>query len=763
MTRKTFPIVELIPLLEFLNPNTKMRKFFTLLCAILPLLTQAQLTAKSLKTSSGTFVGFYQWTPSGWSTSTEKYPVIIFLHGVGERGNGTTELSRVTNVALPRYLKNGTKSMRYYVNGKWQTFVVLAPQLPTAYSSWQNSYVDAMIDYAVKYLKGDPNRIILTGLSMGGGGVWKYASASLTNAAKLAAIVPVCATCSMSSASNIASNSLAVWGFHSVNDPRVGVGCTRDAIAKINALGPKIPAIFTPYTIASHSIWDMAYDDIYKFQNPHVFEWMLGQNKTMGANRAPAVSAGSDVSTKTGTAKAVLTGNATDGDGTIWKYVWRKVSGPSGAKMVDSLSRTLTVTGLTTAGTYVYKLIGSDNNVYWNTDEVKILVTTGAATGNISPVANAGSDKTVLLPSTSVSVSGSGSSDADGTIASYSWTKISGPSGGTISAPGSSSTTISSLVAGTYIYRLTVKDNSGATDTDDITITVSSSGSTSAPKVNAGADQRIITPEDAANLTALATDDGTISSYLWSQVEGPSTAVIGSKASKSTSVSGLKLGRYKFNIKVTDNSGLTASDQLYVSVKARPVSKTGVDKTITGTSTSLSSAGSYDPDGTIVKYEWFQKSGPGTAKFGTPGGTSTTVSSLVKGTYFFILRVWDNDGFADTDGIYVTVSGTSSANLTSETSYASEQNALTATEEKITAYPNPVRSTTNVTLSSKATGITYINVFDLNGKLLKRISTNKSTQVFTQPVDMSGLIPGSYQIQAQINGSTKLLTRVIKQ
>ena len=740
-----------------------MRKFITLICAFLPLLLQAQLTAKSLKTSSGLFVGFYQHTPSGWSTSTEKYPVIIFLHGLGERGNGTTELVRVSKVALPKYISQQTKTMRYYVNGKWQSFVVLAPQLPTAYSSWQNSYVDAMIDYAVKYLKGDPNRIILTGLSMGGGGVWKYASASATNAAKLAAIVPVCATCQMTSATNIASNNLAVWGFHSINDPRVGVACTKDAVAKINAASPKIPAIFTAYTVASHSIWDMAYDDIYKYQNPHVFEWMLGQNKSMGANKAPSVSAGSDVSIKTGTAKAILSGTASDGDGTIWKYIWRKVSGPSGAKMVDSLSKTLTVTGLTTAGTYVYKLISADNNVYWNTDEVKILVTTGAATGNVTPVANAGSDKTVILPTTSVSVSGTGSSDADGSIASYSWTKVSGPSGGTIAAPTSASTTISSLVAGTYIYRLTVKDNAGATDTDDLTITVSNSSTSSAPKVSAGADQVIIYPENAANVTASATDDGTISSYLWSQLEGPSTATIASKTSKSTSISGLKFGRYRFNVKVTDNSGLSTSDQVYVYLKARPIAVTTPDKTITGTSTGLSSSGSSDPDGTIVKYEWFQKSGPTTAKIGTPNGATTTVSSLVKGTYFFVLRVWDNDGYANTEGVYVTVAATSTANLTGETSYTSEQTALTATAEKITAYPNPVRSTTNVTLSSKATGLTYINVYDVNGKLIKRISTNKSTQVFTQPVDMSGLIPGTYQIQAQINNSTNLLTRVIKQ
>jgi len=750
-----------------------MRKIVTLVCVLLPFLSQSQtLTAKGLKASNGSFVGFYQWTPSGWSTSTEKYPVIIFLHGVGERGNGTTELYKVTNTALPKYLKYGTKPMRYHVNGKWQSFVVLAPQLSTAYGAWQNYIVDEMINYAVKYLKGDPNRIILTGLSLGGGGVWKYASASSSNASKLAAIVPICATCAMSSASNIASNYLAVWGFHSVNDPRVSVSCTRDAIAKINAANPKIPALFTPYTVGSHVIWDYAYDDIYKYQDPHVFEWMLGQNKSMGSNKPPSVSGGPDVSVTTGTGKAVLNGNASDGDGTIWKYIWRKVSGPSGSKMVDSLSRTLTVTGLTTAGTYVYKLVAVDNNVYWNVDEVKIVVTSGAATGNISPIANAGSDKTVTLPTTSVSVSGSGSSDPDGSIASYAWTKISGPSGSTIASPSSSSTTISGLVAGTYTFRLTVKDKSGATDTDDVLVNVVSSTSSStstgtttvtttntAPVVIAGDDQVIVLPENAANLTASATDNSIVKSYQWSQLEGPSTATFSAPTSKSTSASGLKMGRYKFNIKVTDDGGLSTSDQLYVYVKARPIANSGSDKSITTSSTSLSGALSADPDGSVVKYSWYQVSGPGTASISSPSGSSTSVSSMIKGTYYFMLRVWDNDGYADTKGVYVYVNTTAT---TGGTTSGVDQDALSATEQ-IVAAPNPVRSSTNVTVTSKATGTTYFNVYDLNGKLVKRILTNKATTVFTQPIDMSGLIPGTYQIQAQINNSTNLLTRVVKQ
>lgn len=738
-----------------------MRKIYLLLFVFLPYLLSAQLVAKSTKSSTGQFIGFYQYTPSGWSTSTEKYPVIIFLHGVGERGNGTSELYRVTNVAIPKYLKNGSKPFRYYVNGKWQSFVVMAPQLSTAYGSWQNFYIDAMIDYAVKYLKGDPNRIILTGLSLGGGGVWKYATSSSANAAKLAALVPVCGTCAMSNASYIASNNLAVWGFHSVNDPRVSPACTKDAIAKINALNPKIPAIFTGYTVASHSIWDFAYDDIYKYQNPHVFEWMLGQNKSMGANKAPTVAAPTSVSVTTGTAKAVLNGSATDIDGTIWKYVWRKVSGPSGSKMVDSTSKTLSLTGLTTAGTYVYRLIGVDNNVYWNLKDVKVLVTAGAATGNSDPVANAGADKTVDLPTSSATLSGSGSSDADGSITSYAWSKLSGPSGGTLSSPTAVTTTVSGLVAGTYIYRLTVKDNVGATNTDDVTVTVSNTATSSAPVVSAGVDQIIALPDNTASLSASATDDGTIKSYAWSQVSGPSTAIIANTTYKSTAVSGLVAGTYRFRVKVTDDGGLSTTDDTYINVKIAPSANAGLDQALKVSYATLNGSNSKDADGTITRYLWTQLSGPNTATIASPEAVSTKVSGLITGTYLFRLKIFDNDGFTDTDGMYVTVNG-GTATLAAALSATEATESISATE-KIVSSPNPVRSYTNVTISNPATGLTYFNVYDLGGKLVKRVTANKASQVLTQQLDLSGLLPGTYQIQAQINNKANMLTRIVKQ
>ena len=90
-------------------------------------ITQAQQVPKGLTASNGQFIGFYEYKPVDYNTNT-KYPVIIFLHGIGERGNGTTELSRVLGNGTPQYIRDG-HNMRFFWNGKWETFLVLTPQL----------------------------------------------------------------------------------------------------------------------------------------------------------------------------------------------------------------------------------------------------------------------------------------------------------------------------------------------------------------------------------------------------------------------------------------------------------------------------------------------------------------------------------------------------------------------------------------------------------------------------------------------------------
>ncbi len=89
---------------------------------------------------------------------------------------------------------------------------------------------------------------------------------------------------------------------------------------------------------------------------------------------------------------------------------------------------------------------------------------------NVDPVVNAGADQAITLPTNNVNLVGSATDD--GTIATYLWSKVSGPAGSTFATPNAAGTAVSGLVEGTYVFRLTATDNDGATGTDDVQITV---------------------------------------------------------------------------------------------------------------------------------------------------------------------------------------------------------------------------------------------------------------------------------------------------
>lgn len=96
----------------------------------------------------------------------------------------------------------------------------------------------------------------------------------------------------------------------------------------------------------------------------------------------------------------------------------------------------------------------------------------GTPPPNQPPVAKAGADVTLTLPNNSTTLNGSASYDPDGGIASYAWTKISGPSQGAITNPAAATTQITGLAAGVYTFRLLVTDSGGATGSDTVSVTV---------------------------------------------------------------------------------------------------------------------------------------------------------------------------------------------------------------------------------------------------------------------------------------------------
>src|SRR5688572_24502443 len=119
-----------------------MKNLLLFVALMLCLSGSAQQIAKGLTASNNVFIGFYEYKPVDYSANPNtKYPLIIFLHGIGERGNGTTELSRVAANAIPRYIKDGDP-MTFTWNGKTETFLVLSPQLSNSYGWWQPFYVE---------------------------------------------------------------------------------------------------------------------------------------------------------------------------------------------------------------------------------------------------------------------------------------------------------------------------------------------------------------------------------------------------------------------------------------------------------------------------------------------------------------------------------------------------------------------------------------------------------------------------------------------
>lgn len=672
-----------------------MRKLLMVFSLLISFQLSAQQVKKGVTGSNGVYIGFWEYKPADYNPGV-KYPVIIFLHGIGERGNGTTDLGNLTNIALPRMIANGNP-MRFYWNGKWETFLVLSPQLSYNYGEWQNFYVDEMIKHATTTLSGDPNRIFLTGLSLGGGGVWRYASASSANAARLAAIAPICPTCQPPYWENIAKNNLPVWAFHAIDDGVVGWPCTDNAVNAINAYNPIVKAKRTIWPDGNHWIWDRAYDPQYSWQNPNLYEWFLGQEKFNPANVKPVANAGADITISATVGSVTLNGSASsDADGAINRYVWTKVSGPWGGTITSPMNAKTTVTGLTTEGVYEFELKVADRKAETAVDRVKVTVTPGGGTTpppttpppptgtNQKPVSNAGTDITITLPANSTTLNGGGSKDPDGSIIKYEWTKTSGPAGSTLESVNSASTKLNNLTSGTYIFNLRVWDNLWEPSDDQVTVIVKSAttttpppptGTNKAPVANAGADATITLPTNTVNLTGSKSSDpdGSIIKYEWRYVSGPGQSKISTPTAANTSVTNLAEGTYTFALKVWDNLWEPGEDQVVIVVNGTkvplppsgtnvaPVSKAGNDISLTlpVNKTILTGSGSYDPDGTIIKYEWKYVSGPAQYKIENIHTANTAISNLVQGKYTFALRIWDNLWEPHEDQIVVNVvSGT---------------------------------------------------------------------------------------------------------
>jgi hypothetical protein len=191
------------------------------------------------------------------------------------------------------------------------------------------------------------------------------------------------------------------------------------------------------------------------------------------------------------------------------------------------------------------------------------------------------------------------------------------------------------------------------------------------PIASAGPDQINVLPKDSVTLdgTASTDPDGTIVKYKWAKISGPLSFNILKTDSLKTLVNRLAMGVYNFELTVIDNGGLSAKDTVQIIVNdpahnQPPVANAGIDQSITlpVDTTSLNGNLSFDPDGTIVSYQWTKISGSSSFTIVNPASAQTRVSGLIQGVYQFELKVTDNGGSVGKDTMQINVNTNSLSN-----------------------------------------------------------------------------------------------------
>ncbi len=256
-----------------------------------------------------------------------------------------------------------------------------------------------------------------------------------------------------------------------------------------------------------------------------------------------------------------------DPDGLIVSYKWSQEAGSSQSVIINADSAVSKPDSLK-PGYYVFRLTVTDNKGATATDDVLIIVDAEPPANKV-PVAIAGNDVNLTLPANFTFLNGNASNDSDGSIITYNWSQLSGPFQPDLGNTSFPFLNVYNLIIGTYIFRLSVTDNKGATSFDDVTVNVySGPEGNKLPVSDAGNDIIVFLPASTATLTGSTSNDpdGYIRDFRWSFVSGPSGYAISNDYAADPIVSNLREGVYVFRLLVIDNNGATATDDVRINV-----------------------------------------------------------------------------------------------------------------------------------------------------------------------------------------------------
>lgn len=219
------------------------------------------------------FGGYYVGLPPRYHERIDSFPLLIFLHGLGQMGNGSSELSYLTFDGIGKLLNDKKFPVSFAHGSRLHSFIVVSPQSSRAPIP---SEVKQVLERVKGLYRTDKSRIYLSGLSMGARVVTATAAEYPED---YAAIVPIAGVANGPGMDErcrkIAEANLPVWELHNAEDPMADVAQARQFIGKLLEYDPAVKPRFTVFPVYGHDAWTTALDPNYKESGMNIYEWML--------------------------------------------------------------------------------------------------------------------------------------------------------------------------------------------------------------------------------------------------------------------------------------------------------------------------------------------------------------------------------------------------------------------------------------------------------------------------------------------------------
>jgi predicted peptidase len=219
------------------------------------------------------FGGYYVALPPRYEARIDSFPLLLFLHGLGQMGNGSSDLHYITFDGIGRLIAKGKFPVSFASGGRLFSFIVVSPQssqIPT------EADVKELLDHVTSTYRVDRSRVYLSGLSMGARVVTLAAAAY---AEEFAAIVPIAGVAVGPGMQNrckaMAEAELPVWELHNLDDPMAPIAQAQQFISALAGFNPRVKPRFTVFDVYGHDAWTTALDPVFQENGMNIYEWML--------------------------------------------------------------------------------------------------------------------------------------------------------------------------------------------------------------------------------------------------------------------------------------------------------------------------------------------------------------------------------------------------------------------------------------------------------------------------------------------------------